>query len=194
MPAASERPLICPGCGSSPIGPFLPRGGNEVDYRCRDCGQRWTVTECHSIFKAEDVYTLLLREDPSLSPERGGMLTTVGDARAYECRFRVVPNAVWRSGRVFLSCPVCERPCTRLYLPLKDSWLACRQCWGLTYRSRQQNNYKDGGPRWFPIVSFRDLAQLETSGERERRAEAARNRWAERRQIRAAVRHDISEA
>ena len=43
MPAARERPVMCPACGSSRIGPFLPRGGNEVEYRCRDCGQRWTV-------------------------------------------------------------------------------------------------------------------------------------------------------
>jgi hypothetical protein len=46
-------------------------------------------------------------------------------------------------GRLFLTCPRCQRPCTRLYVPLPSSWLACRGCWGLTYSSRTLLNYKD---------------------------------------------------
>ncbi len=34
---------------------------------------------------------------------------------------------------------------TRLYVPTAASWAACRRCWGLTYQSRTQNNYKDSG-------------------------------------------------
>jgi hypothetical protein len=57
--------------------------------------------------------------------------------------WEVRQNAVWRRGRVFLRCPRCQRCCTRLYLPLETLWLACRRCWGLTYVSRQLQNYKD---------------------------------------------------
>jgi hypothetical protein len=45
---------------------------------------------------------------------------------------------------VFLKCARCERRCTRLYLPLATSSLACRRCWGLSYTSQQRYNYKDG--------------------------------------------------
>ena len=42
-----------------------------------------------------------------------------------------------------LRCPQCSLRCTRLYLPLNDSWLACRRCWGRTFPSRTLQNYKD---------------------------------------------------
>jgi hypothetical protein len=32
-----------PFCGSSRIAPFVANGPDEVEYRCRDCGRRWTV-------------------------------------------------------------------------------------------------------------------------------------------------------
>ena len=32
---------------------------------------------------------------------------------------------------------------TRLYAPVAGLQPRCRTCWGLTYQSRQQNNYKD---------------------------------------------------
>ena len=34
--------LICPGCASIRIRPFLALS-TGVEYRCRDCGRRWTI-------------------------------------------------------------------------------------------------------------------------------------------------------
>ncbi len=84
----------------------------------------------------------------------------------------------WRLGRAFFRCSRCHRLATRLYLPLADSWPACRRCWGLTYASRRAN-YNVTGFLWM-LGSF---AAAETVSARERRREAAAARYAERRII-----------
>jgi hypothetical protein len=146
--------------------------------------RRVRVTECVSVFRAEDVYTALLREADQLRPVRPGARGSVTfsiEGRTLSAAWEVRANAVWRFGRVFLRCSRCERLATRLYMPLAHSWAACRRCWGLTYESRQRANYRDCGRFAGLGLTSRSAAQWQTLSERERRAEAAAVRYAERR-------------
>ena len=98
-------------------------------------------------------------------------------------RLKCEPNAVWRFGRLFLRCPTCRRLITRVYVPTTPAPARCRVCWGLTYESRQHRPYKDSGLLAVAGLTLRWFAQSETLRERECRAEAARQRYAERRAI-----------
>ena len=137
------------------------------------------------MLRAEDVYTSLLRGPEPVSAGEHGEVTWTLDERSFTVAFEIRANSVWRHGRVFLQCPQCWRRATRLYVPTATAWAACRRCWGLTYQSRTQNNYKDGGGGVFAHVGMghRFMAQLQTERERERRREASIVRWAERRDI-----------
>jgi hypothetical protein len=151
-------------------------------------GGRWgrrrtRVSECVYILRAEHAYTTLLKARPELAPGDVAGLSVTVDGRVLEAACVVVANRVWRRGRVFLVCLKCERRATRLYLPTLDSpQLACRRCWGLTYDSRTLRNYKDRGPVCFGLrFSHRMLAHSLTESDRERRREAAEERYAQRR-------------
>ena len=129
--------------------------------------RRVRVNECWHVLKAENL---------------GG--------RKAETHWEIVQNAVWRRGRVFLRCPRCSGRCTRLYLPLETSWLACRKCWGLTYPSRALQNYKNtrwGGRQfaWMFGTTQRDWALMTTNDRRKERRRRSRDRWNERRHVRA---------
>jgi hypothetical protein len=147
------------------------------------------VTECWAIIRAEDCYTALLhscRKDAT--PGLRASLNWVIGGRGLSADCEVRPNKIWRIGRLFLICPRCHKRCTRLYLPLEASWLACRRCWGLTYNSRTLSNYKDTlwGRGAFAKVfgtSQRDWAYEATSERRKTRSEAARVRAAGRRRL-----------
>lgn len=146
--------------------------------------RRVRVTECAGQVRAEDVYTALVRDNTNtVAPGAAGTLDYILAGQTRSAGWEVRPNAVWRRGRVFLRCPMCSQRCTRLYLPLISSWLACRRCWGLTYASRQKRNYKDGvvwGGMGFGLT-HRLSAQIEAQHESERRREASKARWADRR-------------
>ena len=88
--------------------------------------------------------TALLKDGtrPIAPGGRGTAIYSLG-ARQLSAAWTIRANAVWRRGRVFLTCDHCNRNSTRLYVPTRDSWLACRRCWGLTYTSRTLHNYKD---------------------------------------------------
>ena len=147
--------------------------------------RRTRVTECWAVLRAEDVYTSLLRgPEPVAAGEHGEVAWTLGE-RSFTVAFEIRANRVWRHGRVFLRCPQCSRRATRLYVPTATAWAACRRCWGLTYQSRTQNNYKDGGGGMFAIVGMghRFMAHMQTEHERDRRWEASIERWAVRRDI-----------
>ena len=161
-------------------------------------GGRWgrrrtRVTECWAVLRAEEVYTALLRDDASrVRPGATGTSTYTVEGREFNASWEVRQNAVWKRGRVFLQCPRCDTRCTRLYLPLCDSWLACRRCWGLTYASQTLQNYKDSpwGRGEFARMfgtSQRDWAFLTTYEKRTERLEASRERWGKRRRYLARV-------
>ena len=107
--------------------------------------RRTRVTECWAVFRAEDVYTSLLRGPEPVAAGGHGEVTWTPGERSFTAAFEIRANRVWRHGRVFLQCPQCSRRVTRLYVPTATAWAACRRCWGLTYQSRTQNNYKDSG-------------------------------------------------
>jgi hypothetical protein len=137
------------------------------------------------VVKAEDTYTALLTEFPLLSPGAHGTLSWAVEGRTHFAGWQVRANAVWRCGRVFLTCPRCGRRCTRLYLPLPESWLACRRCWGLTYSSRTLLNYKDSpwGRGMFSSIlgtTQRDWAFETTAENRSTRSAKSQERWAKR--------------
>jgi hypothetical protein len=103
--------------------------------------------ECWAFIRAEDAYTLLLREGTRVGPGwRGELSVTFPRAITHQFTVRIVPNAVWRNGRVFLVCPWCARQCKRLNLPLPTACLRCAAVLGLTSSSRQRRNYKDAEP------------------------------------------------
>ncbi len=154
-------------------------------------GGRWgprrtQVTECYSVFSAEDVYTACLKEDARhLAPGAAGAATFSVGGRHHAVRWEVRQNAVWRRGRMFLRCDGCERRSTRLYLPLDTSPPRCRKCWGLTYPSRTLCNYKDSiwgrgaFARMFGTTQREWALQCSTE-RREERRRASRQRWRER--------------
>jgi hypothetical protein len=156
-------------------------------------GGRWghrrtRVNECFSVLSAETVYTEMLRSGPQRVPPGGvGTVTYTLERGEYTASFEIRQNAVWRYGRVFLRCCRCGERCTRLYLPLETSQLACRKCWGLSYASRTLSNYKDSlwGRGWIARMfgtTQRDWAYERTGDRRQARRKASIERWAIRRE------------
>jgi hypothetical protein len=182
----------------------MRRGGRRKRWiSCGDAavyctGGRWgprrtRVSECSFVLRSEDLYTALLRSNAAaVKPGALGTLTYHFSGRTVSASWEVRQNAVWRRGRVFLGCPRCSQRCTRLYMPLPTSWLACRRCWGLTYNSRTLQNYKDSlwGRGMFARMfgtSQRDWAYQTTDDHCESRRNASLERWAARRQWLARV-------
>lgn len=148
--------------------------------------RRVRTSECWATIRAEDSYTAVTGSTfpPEASKSRAQLTWTIG-ARQLSGNCELVPNRIWRAGRLFLLCPRCARRCTRLYLPLESSWLACRQCWGLTYDSRAISNYKDtlwgrGAFARMFRTTHREWAFLTTHERREARRQASRDRIAMR--------------
>jgi hypothetical protein len=168
------------------------RPGYDARVNCP--GGRWgprrvRTSECYAVLKAEDCYTSLLADDPTrVGPGSRGTVTMTVSGRGHTAWWEVRSNAVWRRGRVFLTCERCDRRCTRLYLPLETSWLACRRCWGLTYTSRTLHNYKTslwGRSRFAAMfgTTQREWAVMYTDDRRQERREASRQRWEKRRPV-----------
>ena len=96
------------------------------------------------------------------------------DGRKLTANWEVHNNAIWRFGRVFFRCARCARLCTRLYLPLAETGLGCRRCFGLSYASRTLQNYKDSiwGRGFFAKMfrtTQRDWAHMTTDDRRNER-------------------------
>jgi hypothetical protein len=160
-------------------------------------GGRWgprrvRVNECWGKVTAEELYSALLADTThEVTPGAAGTATYTFKGHSVTVRWEVRPNAVWKRGRVFLRCGRCDRLATRLYLPLETSGPACRRCYGLTYVSRTQLNYRDtlwGRGRFAQMfgTSQRDWAYEMTSNARARRWAASIERWAARRKARLA--------
>ena len=149
--------------------------------------RRVRVSECRSVLRAEDLYTALLQHNAArVAPGARGTLTYAPEGQDFTATWEVRQNAVWRRGRVFLRCPRCCLYCTRLYVPTREAWLACRRCWGLTYDSRTMQNYKDslwgrGAIARVFGTTQRDWAIQRTYDDRIERRERAQNRWFQRR-------------
>jgi hypothetical protein len=148
--------------------------------------RRTRVEECWSYLQAEQVYDWLLAEDATNAAPgtRGTVAYTVKDRR-FTVTWELRSNAVWRHGRLFLQCARCGERCTRLYVPLSTSWIACRRCWGLSYVSRGVLNYRDtlwGRGIWARAwgVTQRQWAYERTDENRTKRREASRERWCAR--------------
>ncbi len=116
---------------------YLPVYVDRARWGCR----RLRVTECATVLTAELVYDWLLDRDVC-APGWSGTVLCRASGIPLRCRVVVLPNALWKAGRVFLICDLCNRRCTRLYQPTTALPLACRRCWGLTYDSTQKGNYK----------------------------------------------------
>jgi hypothetical protein len=117
-----------------------------------------------------------MRDDVTkMRPGAQGSLEWTLPGRSLSIDWELRANAVWRFGRLFLRCPQCQELATRIYVPAANLWPACRQCWGLTYESRQRRSYKGNGAY--------SLAHWLTLSAREDRASAAAERYAERRAI-----------
>ncbi len=171
MTRGGRRPRKCP--GDVPVWVSSDRWGRR----------RARVTECWAVLCAEHVYTFLLRGPEPVEAGGRGKVTWTPDGWSFTADFEIRANSVWRHGRVFLRCSRCSRLATRLYVPTETAWLACRRCWGLTYQSRTQNNYKDGTACAGLPFSHRSMAQVQTYHERRRRHAACVERWAERRKL-----------
>jgi hypothetical protein len=142
--------------------------------------RRVRVGECVAVLTAEDSYTELLRLGPEkLRPGGRGTAHFTFAGCTHVVQWEIRRNAVWRFGRVFLACPRCGRPATRVYLPTPTLGLACRRCWGLSYASRQ-NSYRRSG--WSAFLG--PIGEWETFHARRRRRVATAQRLAERRSVR----------
>ena len=83
--------------------------------------RRARVDECWRILRAEEAYDQFLRERVALKP---GWRATVRvqipieDSKfvsPWSLKVEVLPNPIWRRGRLFYRCPACGRRATRLY-------------------------------------------------------------------------------
>ena len=153
--------------------------------------RRVRVEQCVAVFRAEDLYSDLLASDPKeVRPGRCGSVGYHLDGGVvHPANYELRPNAVWRRGRVFLFCPMCERRCTRLYIPCAGFWpFRCRQCCGLTYTSQARLNYKDSlwgrGPLARMMGTTQRLWAYETTSDlRSHRRVRSYERWTKRRPI-----------
>lgn len=146
--------------------------------------RRVRTSECWATIRAEDSYTAVAASQfPAGASRTRVRLSWAIGGQQFSAECELTPNAIWRVGRLFLICPRCVQRCTRLYLPLETSRLACRQCWGLTYDSRTISNYKDtlwgrGAFARMFRTTHREWALLTTHERREARRQASRDRIA----------------
>ena len=148
--------------------------------------RRTRVTECHAVLTAEDTYTAVLRGDATVKAGSCGKVSWTLGGEAFIADWELRPNAVWRRGRLFLTCPRCEARCTRLYVPLPSSWLGWPPVLGPYVQLPTLLNYKDSpwGRGVFASVfgtSQRDWARLTTQEKRQDQRLRSTRRWAERR-------------
>jgi hypothetical protein len=137
--------------------------------------RRVRVEHCVTL-RAEIVYHQALCAGEPLRPGSRLIVTWKPDDCSWQIDAEVVPNAVWRRGRLFLRCLRCGNRATRLYVPLENLQPRCRRCWGLNYAS-QSWSYKATG--WTAFLG--PLAHATTEERRRERREAARERYAKRR-------------
>jgi hypothetical protein len=142
--------------------------------------RRARVGQCSAILGAELVYHQLICKMQNFGPGWRATLSWKphGDSeRSWDIKVEVLPNAVWRRGRLFLLCPHCGHRATRLYVPVADLQPRCRSCWGLNYGS-QSWSYKPVG---IFGRSLGPIAYATTAERRRNRRRAALERYKARR-------------
>src|SRR5262245_50053197 len=90
--------------------------------------RRARVEQCATL-AAEFVYDKLILEGQSFGPGWRATLSWVPQSNAgpdWDVLVEVLPNAVWRRGRLFLRCPHCERRTTRVYVPIEGLRVSSR--------------------------------------------------------------------
>ncbi len=146
--------------------------------------RRVRTTEVYASLTAEIAYDRLLQDAPgSLRAYARGELVWRVNSRTLDVGWQIRPNHIWKFGRLFLMCPACRQPVTRLYMPTCDAASCCRRCWNLTYECQQLYNYKDVGLLKEIGLTARNLAWLDTSRRRTASRLAARARAAGRRKL-----------
>ena len=110
------------------------------------------------------------RATASWTPHKPGPTWTVN--------LEVLPNAVWRHGRLFLKCRKCGNRATRLYVPVEGAEPRCRRCWGLAYESQSWSYTPTGFLRFLGPIAY-----ATTLERRKKRRLASRTRYAERRRL-----------
>jgi hypothetical protein len=141
--------------------------------------RRVRVEQCVTL-TAEIVYHQALCAREPIGP--GSRLTLTwrphDSSFSWQIDAEVIPNAVWRCGRLFLRCCGCRSRATRLYVPLAGLEPRCRRCWGLSYES-QSWSYHGG---WLAGV-LGPIAHATTFERRRERQEASRQRYTVRRSL-----------
>lgn len=141
--------------------------------------RRLRVTECAEVITAETVYDLAVGLGVGLRPGFTAAIemplvttNTISDTSdrtaGWLLSIEVLPNPIWRFGRLFFRCPRCTRRITRLYIPVAGRTPECRTCWGLTYASQSWSYHLDGHSR--------QACYATTTGQRETRRRASRKR------------------
>jgi len=146
--------------------------------------RRVHVGECAAVLTAERAYDELLRQESVIRPGCRFVLGwTLPDSTGIrDVVAELLPNAVWRCGRLFFRCGRCSRRATRLYVPTAGLEPRCRRCWGLSYQT-QSWSYKEYGP----LGWGRDICHESTAMRRKERRQAAMERYAARHAVLAAV-------
>ena len=140
--------------------------------------RRARVGQCVTL-GAEFVYGQLICEEQKFGPGWRATLSWTphgGTGTSWDITAEVLPNAVWRRGRLFFRCAHCRRRATRLYVPVVGVEPRCRRCWGLSYES-QSWSYKPCGM----FACLGPIAYATTAARREERQLAARARYDARR-------------
>ena len=161
--------------------PRQPAPGVPVSCRGRWGRRRARVEQCAVTIRAEVVYDRLIRDGVSFGPGWAASFTWVPSGAAghwWHVAAEVVPNAVWRRGRLFLRCQHCRRRATRLYVPVVDVEPRCRRCWGLNYQCQSWSYKPSGGAPG----TLGPVAYLTTAEKRDERLAASWARYAARRE------------
>jgi hypothetical protein len=139
--------------------------------------RRVRVEQCWAVVRTEDLYGRMLHSDLKAGSSAGVevhvALQNSNLVSAWHLTVELVPNRIWRIGRLFLLCPRCSRRATRLYVPLSGDEPKCRCCWGLNYESQSWSYHGD----WWQRLSCYSTSD----NKREAARRAARKRYVTRR-------------
>lgn len=70
-------------------------------------GRRVRVSECSRVFRSEDLYTALLRQNPAMKAGESGRVSYPVTGSSFWVDWELRSNAVWRFGRAFFRCGQC---------------------------------------------------------------------------------------